>query len=256
MNSIKAVTRSQAFGLHLVVSLVLAMVSIFIVFFVWYPSIYAYASNVTVIFFILLGVDVTLGPFLTLIVFNVKKKELARDLVIICLFQLTALLYGLHTLFINRPIYVVYNSGRFDTVYANDIKNENLAKVIDPKFQRFPMFGPKVIAARLPENGEESAKIVISALTGKGDDVQYLPQFYIEYETQKKLILNQLKPLNTLRSFNKKSEQQLDALIDRYKKEKKEVGYLPVVGKGEFITFIIDKSSGEIVEKSTLKPFP
>lgn len=256
MKLIQSLTRFQACGIHLLISVLLAIVSITLVFLVWYPGIYSYASNVTVIFLILLGVDITLGPFLTFVVFNIKKKELQRDLLIIFLLQVVALLYGLHTLFINRPVYVAYNSGRFDTVYANDIKEESFKEISNPKFRHLPFLGPEIIAAPLPDNGEESTKIVVGVLSGKGDDVQYLPQYYVEYETQKESVLKEVKPLSNLRSFNKEQEQQLDSLIEKYRQQGVDVGYLPVTGKGKFICFIIDKSTAQIVEKSTLKPFP
>lgn len=256
MKAFRTLTRFQAFRIHLAASMSLAVVSICLVFLVWYPSLYAYASNVTSIFLMLLGVDMTLGPFLTFIVFDIAKRELKRDLAIIFLLQLVALLYGLHTLFINRPIYIAYNSGRFDTVYANDIKSENLEKVTNPKFKHFPLFGPEIIAAPLPENEVESTKIVVKALSGNGDDVQYLPQYYVDYETQKESVLKQVRPLSSLKSFNKGQEREINTLIEKYQNEQKQVGYLPVTGKGRFITFIIDQSSAEVLEKSALKPYP
>lgn len=250
------ISRFQAAVLHLIGSLILAGSSIFLVFFVWYPGLMAYASNVTTIFLILLSVDITLGPLLTFVVFNPQKKELKRDLLIIVLIQIFALIYGLHTLFINRPVYLAYNSGRFDTVYAIDIKAENLTKAGNQKFKSLPIWGPVIIASPLPSNPEESAKIALAAISGKGDDVQYLPQYYVEYETQKASVIPQLKSLDALRSFNTENEHELNQLIEKYKKEKKSVGYVPLVGKGKFIVFIIDKANGDILEKSRLKPWP
>lgn len=253
---LRSAHRFRAATLHFIGSLVLAGCSVFLTFFIWYPGLIAYASNVTTIFLILLSVDITLGPLLTFVVFNPEKKELKRDLLIIVVIQIAALVYGLHTLFINRPVYVAYNSGRFDTVYALDIKEENLAKAVIPKYKSLPIWGPEIIASPLPNNPEESAKIALAAISGKGDDVQYLPQYYVEYAIQKSSVASQSKPLESLRSFNKDNEQELDRLIEKYKKENKIVGYLPVVGKGKFIIFIIDKANGDILDKSKLRPWP
>jgi len=51
---------------------------------------------------------VCLGPLLTLAVFDPKKKELKRDLSIILLIQLSALFYGIYTVSVARPAYIVF----------------------------------------------------------------------------------------------------------------------------------------------------
>ena len=43
---------------------------------------------------LMIGVDVVIGPLLTLIVFDPKKKHLKFDLVVIAALQLAALAYG------------------------------------------------------------------------------------------------------------------------------------------------------------------
>jgi len=57
---------------------------------------------------LVLIVDVCLGPLLTLAVFDPKKKELKRDLSIILLIQLSALFYGIYTVSVARPAYIVF----------------------------------------------------------------------------------------------------------------------------------------------------
>lgn len=68
--------RYQAFGVHLLASAAVALISAAVVFLVWYPSPLQLATGVTGIFLMLLAVDVIVGPCITLIVFNTAKKEL------------------------------------------------------------------------------------------------------------------------------------------------------------------------------------
>ena len=72
--------RFQACATHLLASGAAALLSSALVFLLWYPGLLSYASGVISIFLMLLWVDVVLGPLITLIVFNTKKKELKRDL--------------------------------------------------------------------------------------------------------------------------------------------------------------------------------
>ncbi len=251
---LKTLNRFHAFGWHLLVSSTVALLSAGLVFLLWYPGLLAFASDVASIFLLLLAVDVVLGPVITLIIFNPRKKELKRDLAIVVLIQLTALLYGLHTVFIARPVYIAFNSGQFDLVYANDISSENLGKTTRPEFQSLPYFGPRLIAAPLPSDPKMRDEIVRNAVTG-GDDVQHMPQYYVSYEDQKAEVLQRIQPLADLKSFNKDRLQEIDSLINKYTAVKKEAGYLPLQAKANDLVVILNRTTGEVLEMSDLQPW-
>ena len=79
----------------------MALLAAALVFGLWYPYPYREISGGRELFFIIVAVDVVMGPLLTFAVFNRKKplKELKRDLGVIVLLQLAALGYGLWTVF-------------------------------------------------------------------------------------------------------------------------------------------------------------
>lgn len=54
--------RVKAFGIHLLASVLIALIVIMLVFYVWYPSPLHTAVGVTGIFLMLLIIDVILGP--------------------------------------------------------------------------------------------------------------------------------------------------------------------------------------------------
>jgi hypothetical protein len=58
---------------------------------VWYPQHYFAAMGGTTLILLLIGVDVVIGPLITLIVFDPKKKSLRFDLAVIAVLQLGAL---------------------------------------------------------------------------------------------------------------------------------------------------------------------
>ena len=69
-------------------------------------------------FFLVMSVDVVLGPVLTFAVFNRAKgvRHLRRDLAVIGVLQTAALAYGLHTVYIVRPVAMVFEVDRFRLV--------------------------------------------------------------------------------------------------------------------------------------------
>ena len=244
----------HAFSMHLMASAVIASISAALVFFLWYPKLLAYASGVQSIFLILLLVDVALGPLITLIIFDTKKIGLKRDLIVVAAIQISALLFGIYTVFVARPVYLVFNDQRFDLVYANDISEKNLSMVKTPEFSSLPYFGPKIIAAELPADPKLATQIIYSAISG-GEDVQDMPQYYSQYGEKKELILKVVIPLKNLIDSNKDKHDVVNSIIKKYSDEKKDVGYLPLKGKENDLTVIIDKSNAEILDIVNLKPW-
>lgn len=251
MISIHNINRYQASGSHLFLSACIAATLSVGVYFLWYPGELAYASGISAIFLLLIGIDVVLGPVLTLIVFNPKKKSLKFDLSLIVFVQIAALIYGMHTILIARPVYMVFNVDRLDVVYANDITDEALAKATRSEFKSLPYFGPKTIAATLPSDSALAMEISINALS-TGTDIQHLPERYTSYSSQKDKIKAKIKPLNELSDRN--SEEDIQMLIERYSDIEQDVGFLPLLAKEQYVAIVLDKDTTDILEITRLRP--
>jgi glycerol uptake facilitator-like aquaporin len=85
--------RLQASAVHLAISAAIAALAAALVFWLWYPYPYREISGGRELFLIVVSVDVILGPFITLAVFNRTKPwtVLRRDLVVVAILQLLAL---------------------------------------------------------------------------------------------------------------------------------------------------------------------
>lgn len=247
--------RYRAFSMHLLGSLGVALCSAALVFCVWYPVPMAAAAGVTDIYLLLLGVDVVIGPVITLVVFNPAKKELKRDMAVVLLLQLAALTYGIHAVFAARPVYLVYNIDRFDLVYANDLTDAKLRQVSNPMFKSPPVWGPQIIAAQLPKDRKDRANLLFSAATG-GDDLPQLPRYYVPYSNVRDLALQRAQSLEKLRQLNATRAAEVDALRTKYRSHASGVGFLPVRGKAEDLTAVVDRGSAQVLEITDLKPWP
>ena len=123
MLKLASLNRWQAAGSHLALSAIIGATVLAAMIFVWYPPPYFEAAGGNDLVLLMLGVDVALGPLLTLAVFNPRKGmgKLRFDLAVIAFFQLAALAYGVHVMFIARPSYLVFAVDRFDLVMANTL---------------------------------------------------------------------------------------------------------------------------------------
>jgi hypothetical protein len=246
--------RYQAFGTHLLGSVLIALCSAALVFLVWYPTPLEEAAGVTHIFLMLLAIDVVLGPVITLIIFNPAKKELKYDLAIVLLIQIAALLYGLNAVFQARPVYLVYSVDRFDLVFANDLTEDKLTKVSNDQFKSLPLGQPQIIAAQMPSDIKMRNDILFSAAAG-GDDLQHFPQFYVPYGNKKKEVLLKLQAIEKLNMLNHEHTDKVAALIQKYANHTKGIGFLPLKGKVSDLAVIIDKENGDVLEITALKPW-
>lgn len=120
-------TKITATTNHLLLSVVIFSLLFGILIFFWYPSPYFSASGGWEGLKIAAAVDLVLGPILTLIVFNTKKskQKLVMDLSVIVLIQLSALVWGLHTIYQQRPVASVFWLGNFLTVTAEDLSDQD-----------------------------------------------------------------------------------------------------------------------------------
>jgi hypothetical protein len=117
-------SRFQAFAIHLLISSFILASFLSFVFLVWYPQPFFVVEGLVQIVWVLIGVDVVLGPALTLVVFKTGKPGLKRDLSIIAAIQIAGFIYGAHTFYIERPSFaVIYDSDYFDVIPASDMKN-------------------------------------------------------------------------------------------------------------------------------------
>lgn len=159
--------RIKAAGVHLLISALVALIGIGLVFWVWHPAPLQKAVGVTHIFLMMLGIDVVLGPLLTLLVASSKeKKTLKFDLSVIAAVQLAAYLYGMHSIAVSRPVYVAFDKLRFEVVQADSVVRAT-DKTILPEYQSNPLFAPQWVSVRpYTDAAEQNQRIMLEMQEG------------------------------------------------------------------------------------------
>jgi hypothetical protein len=203
---------------------------------------------------LILVVDTSLGPLITLIIFNPKKKSLEFDLAVIAMLQLCALIYGVHTVFIARPALIVFNVDRFDVVSAIDVDEKSLSKAVKSGRPNLSWWGPKIVAAMLPTESEERKKILFSSIQG-GADLPQLPEYHFPYEEAKLDVIAKALPISRLKNFNKISGHEWSKIITPLGKSELELGYLPLRAHFKDGAVIVDKSNGKVLSIVLLNPW-
>jgi hypothetical protein len=240
--------RLKAAGIHLATSLTIAGLLVLMVVKVWYPSRLFELANGKDIFLLLLGCDITLGPLLTLIIFNIKKSraELARDIAIIAFVQLSAMVYGVSTLLDARPAFIVYNAGQFNVTLANELMSGPQATEANDSPPAAPWFGPQLVGTKFPEDREESNRLLFLSVDGRGDVFQ-IPKYFVPYDDVRRDVLARSKTAEQIAMQLHLSPQVIENLTAPYARHDSHVAILPLVVRHKVALAIVDNVRGDFL---------
>lgn len=241
--------RFKAFLLHLLGSVVVALLTLLLVFRLWYPAPLQAAVGVTEIYLLLLLVDVIVGPLLTLIVFKVGKKTLVFDLLVILSLQVAALGYGLWTVAEGRPAWLVFNSGRFDLVQALEIDERKLDEAaIDyrsPSWQ-----GPRWVGAVTPEGTVDRPDLRLAEYLASGSTFTQRPNLYRPLEDMADAMRNGMQPLTTLSRYN--PDERVREVLARWPEAD---AWLPMMAQVQPMVVLMRKDTAAVVAIVELNPW-
>lgn len=246
--------RLKASGIHLGLSLVVAALAALLVFGIWYPYPYSEISGGRELFLLVITVDVILGPLITLAVFNRKKPktELRRDLAVVVLLQLAALGYGLWTVYVARPVHLVFEIDRFRVVHAIDVPAELLDKT-PAGINAMPITGPTLLSVRPFKNSTESMDATMAAL--QGISLSSRPDLWQTYAAGKPEVLKIAKPTALLKTRFANQSSDIDAVLTKANRTVQNTVYVPMAGRKSFWTVFLDPATAEVVAYLPLDSF-
>jgi hypothetical protein len=243
--TLTSLNRWKAAGIHLAISALIATSVVTLMLVVWYPGQYFAAMGGDTLILILIGVDVVIGPLITLIIFAPRKKGLRFDLAVIAVLQLAALAYGCNVMFEARPVYNVFVVDRFEVVAANAVDEASRAKAA-AEFRALPLTGPEFIAARQPEDPQRLAEIVMSAMNG-GADLANLADLYVPYAQFRHDAARAARPLAELAKRQPQDAAAIRAFVAASGRAEDAVGFLPMKARNRDMAVVVARDTGEIV---------
>lgn len=246
-------SRWKAAAIHFSMSLAIGIVIACLLFGVWYPQPYFHAAGADSLMLLLVGVDLALGPLLTLVVFRVGKPGLRFDLIVIALVQSIALVYGMSVVLRSRPVFLVAAIDRFTLVAAQDVAAIDLANGDREQFRTLPWDGPRLVGAVLPTAVEERNDLVFSSVGGK--DLPNLPKYYVEYAEVAKVIASNARPLESIPRRDPEARAVVDAAVRASEKPATALGWLPLVATRHDMVMLVDRDSGQPVQALAIDPW-
>lgn len=247
-------SRWKASAIHLSISITIALIALTLMLLLWYAPPFFSSAGGRQVLLIMLGVDVTLGPLLTLIIFNNKKsrRALLFDFAVIGILQLSALVYGTNVMFHGRPVFVVFVKDSFDMVLANQLSDEDIVKA-KPEYRSLPVAGPVYVYSRLPDDLQQRNEVVWSAFSGK--DLPFLPQYYQPYAGHEIEAGQTAKPIAELRRLNPQQVAEIDGELAHNGWVESDIGFVPLRSKFEDMAVVVNKRDGKILKMLKVQPW-
>lgn len=230
-------SRWKAAVIHLGISLIIAAVVGSVIYFIWYPPPYFTVARGNTLIVLIMGVDIVIGPLLTLIVFRAGKRGMRFDLAVIALLQAGAFCYGASVIAAARPIFIVAEPDRFVAVYAYQVLDADLEQASEPEFANRSWSGPRLVGAVLPKG--DTFDLTISGLNGK--DIDQLPKYYVPYLSAADTLLGKSHPLSALSPRDKTGE--IARFLSRSGESVENLAYVPLEGRTDSYTMVISRRS-------------
>lgn len=244
MLSVTVKDKLKAAFIHLFVSAVLVILSYLIVTQFWYPAPFFSATGVSQIFILIVIVDLVLGPLLTFIVYRKNKETLVTDLCVIALLQISALAYGLYSVYEARPVWIVYIIDRFELVQANEL-------IDDPAHpMTLPTMGPEYRYVDITTSSTSERLEIFTTETTYGISPIQRPKFYRDFAEAKPLIIRRSLSLEDLNQYN--DRLKTEAVLQAYPNAD---GFLPLVASKDMTVLIDKQSGGSVVAVVDLRPW-
>jgi hypothetical protein len=230
----------NAMSVHFCVSLMVALLIAALVFAVWYPYPYRELSGGRELFLLVIGVDLVCGPLLTLVLYNPAKsrRELVLDLSLVVVLQLAALGYGVWTVWLARPLYLVNEFDRFKVIALVDVdaaELEALPNMLKSQFFR----GPIAVGLRATSK-EERQKVMLESVQG-GRDFGERPYFYANYDGLKTYAI--AKPLENFVKKYPNKVAEIDKLRSQYSVSAAQLRYLPIIARQDWVAVLNEQGS-------------
>jgi hypothetical protein len=241
--------RFRAFGLHLLASAGALTFLFGSLYLGWYRWPGWYLADVSVVVLVMAGVDLVVGPALTLVIASDRKPrpELKRDIAIIVALQLAALIYGTASIWSGRPLYYAFSENVLQLVQAYDLNAEESALARRQHVELAPHWYslPRWIWAPLPADPEERSRIISAAISG-GDDVISLPKYFKPWDEGLSALRAQLKKVDDVAYFSGSQKKLLKERLRSAGFNADQLNAIALTGRGKPLLAVFDPQSATL----------
>jgi len=244
-------TRWKASLIHLGLSAIIYVALLYLIVFLWYPQPYFAADGGWQGVRLITGVDLVLGPLLTLTVFKSGKPGLLRDLTLIGLLQTVALVWGTWLIYDQRIAMVTYADDAFYTLNSRQVRDAGgQAPAVAVQSSSTPPYA----FVRLPADSRKRKDLRLQALFS-GKTMHQLGERYEPLgETNLKEVLKGGVKIERYLAVSEQNRENLERFIVRHGGATQEYAFVPLRCRYQELLLALRRTDGSVVDTLDIDP--
>ncbi len=241
-------TRFKAFLIHFSISLIIFFILLYFILVQWYPEPLFSTDGGWHVIRIIAGVDLILGPLLTLIIFKPGKPGLKFDLTMIALVQALALSWGVWNTYNERPAAIIYTFDFFTPVPAYQLAEQGFTS---KDLKQFGDDWPILIYIDIPK--EKISKVLGEALKA-GKPLYLFTEYYKKFSKDQAKILKENSMNLDKYVEDKPGLNKLYQLALLTTAANTNTAYLALHSREKWVTVIFDLDEMRIIKAMDIEP--
>jgi len=235
-------SKIKAAGIHLGISSLIFCILAYFIVYEWYPFPLFTADGGWQGIRLIALIDMVLGPFLTLIIFNPKKstREIRFDLGVIALAQFSVLIWGIYTVQNERPAAIVHYDGQIYTVPAKNFKEQNISLA---QLKQFSEENPPLIHAYHPVDSIELKKMLRVITDDKLAPFEQFDLYRPFKENRDEIFMRKLN-IEEIVSSNEEMKKELEVFLAKLEGKQDDYLYMPLNARYHNVVLIFSKDGG------------
>lgn len=207
-----------------------SVILIFLIFayFVWFPYSFSKLGGFHETAFMLIFVDLVLGPILVFLIYKEGKKHLTFDINILLAIQMLAFIYGAYAMYLKHPAHAVFNNNKFSVVNVSDLYPDI---PLFTQINKYFLASPSLVYLS-DVDAIERDKILFDIYINGGPDIHHRPKYFKDIDSHKELILSKSLKIENIYE-NLEDRKKIDSLINEIGGELKDFAYLPLEGNNQ-----------------------
>jgi hypothetical protein len=244
-------TRWKASLIHLGLSAIVYVPLLYLIVFQWYPQPYFAVDGGWQGLRLISGVDLVLGPLLTLIVFKSGKPGLRRDLTLIGLLQVFALTWGISLVYEQRTAMVTFADGGFHTINIEQVyKAGGQAPTIAEQSSSTPPYA----FVRMPVDRRERQDVRLKALFS-GTTTHLLGERYeMLGEKNLKEVLKSGVHIGIYPAVSEQNRENLERFLARHGGSTQDYAFFPLFCRYQTLMLALRRTDGSVVDTLEINP--
>lgn len=237
---------------NLYISQSVILVFLIFAYFIWFPHSFTEFGGFFDTAWMLIFVDLILGPILVYFIYNENKKYLKFDINALLGIQLLAFLFGAYSLYLKHPAYAVFSVDRF---VLTNVSNIYPQPSLSQQLNNHLFSQPELVVAQFPQNIKEKNGLMFDVMLNGLPDIDSRPKYFKPLNEHINTIMEKSISIERL-VLDTKSQKKLILFKQKYQDKYKDFAYFPLTGNNQKdMIWVFDKQTGKPIDILDINPW-